>query len=202
MMKNTTKYPSKNTATTTSEVGQIRIIGGQWRGRKLPVVNEVGLRPTGDRMKETLFNWLMHETTDATCLDLFAGTGALGFEAASRYAKSVVLIEKSKIAAAKIKDNITKLKSANLTLLQIDALEYLNQKPSTPFDIIFIDPPFRQGLLNEVIEKIMVNELTQLGSHIYIETEREAVIEKIPSNWSLIKEKISGQVCYRLFLQH
>ncbi|SES90138.1 16S rRNA (guanine(966)-N(2))-methyltransferase RsmD [Thorsellia anophelis] len=199
MIKNNTNVKTGKQSSKKNEVGQIRVIGGKWRGRKLPVVSEEGLRPTGDRMKETLFNWLMHDLTDANCLDLFAGSGALGFEAASRYAGSVTFIEKSKIAAITIKENIAKLSANNLIIFQMDALEYLNQKPSKPFDIIFIDPPFRKGLLGEVLIKLTAHSFAQKGSRIYIETEREAIIEDIPNDWFLIKEKNTGQVCHRLF---
>ena len=132
---------SRKTQSTNSP-GQIRIIGGQWRGRKLPVLNAEGLRPTTDRNKETLFNWLMPYINDARCLDVFAGSGGLGLEALSRYAAHCDFIELDKQAASQLKSNLTLLKAnelASATVHQGDALGILKGISQAPYDIIFVD---------------------------------------------------------------
>lgn len=122
-------------------MGQIRIIGGQWRGRKLPVRDSEGLRPTTDRVRETLFNWLMPVIRDANCLDCFAGSGALGIEALSRYAASATLIELDKHNARQLSENLAQLKIHNAQVINANTLTYLANS-GTPFDVVFLDPPF------------------------------------------------------------
>ena len=123
--------------------GQIRIIGGLWRGRKLPVLNSEGLRPTTDRIKETLFNWLMFDVNERRCLDLFAGSGSLGFEALSRGASQVVMVEKDHQVAQQLSQNLARLPQAPATVVNTDAMRYLASS-ATPFDLVFLDPPFHQ----------------------------------------------------------
>ena len=188
-----------NTSKSNSPTsGHIRIISGQYRGRKLPVKDVQGLRPTTDRVKETLFNWLMNDIRDTVVLDCFAGSGGLGFEALSRYASSVTFIEKDNIAAQQIKSNISTLKNPNAILIQGDALLFL-AKNTTQFNLAFIDPPFRQGLAQPICDLLVEkNALTQ-DALIYLEVENELLDFKAPSNWSLKKEKTAGQVSYRLY---
>lgn len=184
-----------------ASLGQIRIIGGKWRGRKLPVRDSEGLRPTTDRIKETLFNWLMPVVREARCLDCFAGSGALGFEALSRFADTVTFIELDKQNAQLLTENKTRLQAENVTIINSNSLMVLSQIGNA-FDVVFIDPPFRKGLLNETIELLEKNQWLADESWIYIESEAESSLTNIPVNWQLHREKIAGQVAYRLFIRH
>ncbi|MBC8652516.1 16S rRNA (guanine(966)-N(2))-methyltransferase [Providencia vermicola] len=181
-------------------LGQIRIIGGKWRSRKLPVRDSEGLRPTTDRIKETLFNWLMPVIRDARCLDCFAGSGALGFEALSRFAQTVTFIELDKQNAQLLAENKTRLQADNASVVNNNTLNILNQS-GVPFDVVFIDPPFRKGLLNETIQLLEKNQWLAEESWVYIESEAESPLTDIPANWQLHREKIAGQVAYRLFIR-
>ncbi|MDE1211169.1 16S rRNA (guanine(966)-N(2))-methyltransferase RsmD [Vibrio aestuarianus] len=188
----------QNSSQNKPSTGFVRIISGLWRGRKLPVHDAQGLRPTTDRVKETLFNWLAQEVPGAKCLDLFAGSGGLGFEAASRQAESVTLIELNPTAFKQIQQNIAALNASNVQAVNSDALTFL-QQVGTPQHIIFIDPPFRQGLLNETVTLLEQNGWLADDAMIYIETEKELPLDGIPNNWRLHREKTAGQVSYRLF---
>ncbi|MFC0178646.1 16S rRNA (guanine(966)-N(2))-methyltransferase RsmD [Thorsellia kenyensis] len=188
---------TKKEVRTHFHSGFVRIIGGKWKGRKLEVIEKPGLRPTGDRMKETLFNWLMHDIIGSHCLDLFAGSGSLGFESASRGAASVTLIEKDKAVTEILTNNIKKLACDTIIALQIDALEYIKVAPKKAFDIIFLDPPFNQGLLGRLLFDLLQQGFLEKNGIIYLESEYTSIIE-IPDSLNLIKEKISGQVRYQL----
>lgn len=181
-------------------MGQIRIIGGQWRGRKLPVRDSEGLRPTTDRVRETLFNWLMPVIQDARCLDCFAGSGALGLEALSRYASSATLIELDKANSRQLTENLSRLQAQDATVINTNTLTYLEQ-PGTPFDIIFLDPPFRKDLLSNTVKLLEQNQWLADECWIYIESEVESPLSDIPANWHLHREKIAGQVAYRLYIR-
>lgn len=178
--------------------GQIRIIGGQWRGRKLPVPDSAGLRPTTDRVRETLFNWLAPDLQQARCLDCFAGSGALGLEALSRYAGSVTLLELEKPVAQQLTQNLQTLKAANAQVIQTNALSWLAQQ-GEPYEIVFIDPPFRKGLLEQTLQLLENNGWLADGALIYVESEVENGAPPVPVNWLLHREKIAGQVAYRLY---
>ncbi|WP_085300166.1 16S rRNA (guanine(966)-N(2))-methyltransferase RsmD [Cognaticolwellia mytili] len=186
------KQPNKSAAK-----GQIRIIAGQYRGRKLPVLMADGLRPTTDRVKETVFNWLMPYVQDAKCLDCFAGSGGLGFEALSRGAKSVTFIELNKAAAQQLTANKTLLKADNIDILSTNALEFL-QKNQQEFSLVFIDPPFRKGLAQKTAEALSQQGLSE-NALIYVEMESDNNQQVMPSHWQLLKEKIAGQVVYQLY---
>ena len=177
--------------------GQIRIIAGQYRGRKLPVLMADGLRPTTDRVKETVFNWLMPYIQDAHCLDCFAGSGGLGFEAMSRGASNVTLIELNKLAAQQLKDNKALLKADNIQVVQQNALDFL-QNNQQSFSLVFIDPPFRKGLAQQTAQLLSEKGLTD-DALIYVEMESDHNTQIMPSHWQLLKEKIAGQVVYRLY---
>ncbi len=127
-----------------SNKGKIRIIGGEWRGRRIAVSAAPDLRPTPDRVRETLFNWLGQRLDGLACLDLFAGSGALGFEAASRGAARVVMVEQDRKALAQLRDSLQLLGARNIALIPGDALAYL-ERPGERFDVVFLDPPFRQN---------------------------------------------------------
>lgn len=191
-MKRDVKTPQKAN-------GAIRIISGRWRGRKLPVIDVQGLRPTTDKNKETLFNWLMPYTQDAKCLDAFAGSGGLGFEALSRYAESTVFIELDKKAVNKLNDNIKLLniEKGQAIVHQGAAVQILDRQQE-PFDLIFLDPPFNKNLLPELISKISQRELLAADGVIYIESEGSCSYS-VPEDWDLIKEKRTAQVLVRLY---
>ena len=177
--------------------GSIRIIAGKHRGRKLPVILADGLRPTTDRIKETLFNWLMPYVQNSHCLDCFSGAGSLGFEAYSRGAQQVTLLELNKNAALQLKQNKQLLAANTIDVIQTDTLHFLKQ-PTKTFNIVFIDPPFRQDLVTKTIELLNQGWLAD-SAIIYLEVEKEATNLTIPENWQLLKEKQAGQVSYRLY---
>lgn len=178
--------------------GQIRIIGGQWRGRKLPVPESPGLRPTTDRVRETLFNWLAPSIVDAHCLDCFAGSGALGLEALSRYAGSATLLEMERQVAQQLQKNLATLKATHGKVVNTNTLAFLNQT-GTPHDIVFVDPPFRKGLLEETLHLLESNGWLANDALIYVESEVENGLPPVPASWDLHREKIAGQVAYRLY---
>lgn len=194
MLRRRQQNPSQKRAPS----GQVRIISGLWRGRKLPVHDAEGLRPTTDRVKETLFNWLAQDIPHAKCLDLFAGSGGLGFESASRQADKVTMLEMNPQAFAQLKTNIAALKASNIEAVNTDTLAYLKQ-PGQAYDVVFIDPPFRQGLLQETVQLLEQNGWLAANAMIYIESEKELPLTELPASWQLYREKIAGQVCYRLF---
>jgi len=181
----------------TKATGSIRIIAGKHRGRKLPVLMADGLRPTTDRVKETLFNWLMPYINQSQCLDCFAGAGSLGFEALSRGAKQVTFIELDKKAARQLQQNKQLLNAENITINNSNALTFLTT-PSDTFDVAFIDPPFRKGLVEQTVT-LLNNGWLNDNALIYIEMESEGGQLSLPSHWSLLKEKVAGQVSYRLY---
>lgn len=174
-------------------LGMIRIIGGDWRGRKLPVLSKDGLRPTSDRMRETLFNWLQFEIAGACCLDAFAGSGALGFEALSRGASSVVFIEKNAEVAQQLLSNCALLKTQQAQVFNIDSQAWLNQNEQVSFDLVFIDPPFHQCLVEPTLQALLA-----AGRHypawLYIEQEKTlAWPEACLSQFELYREKTNSQ---------
>jgi len=178
---------------------QLRIIAGLWRGRKLSFPDVDGLRPTGDRIRETLFNWLAPEIQGARCLDLFAGSGALGIEALSRGAEVSVLVERDSKAAAQLKANLEILKAGQGRVVNADALGLL-QKGNTdaPYHIIFIDPPFQLKLWQSVIDALEAGNWLADNATIYIESGRDDEYHP-PINWQLHRDKHAGAVSYRLF---
>jgi 16S rRNA (guanine966-N2)-methyltransferase len=175
--------------------GQIRIIGGDFRGRKLPVRSAEGLRPTSDRMRETLFNWLQFDIAGMTCLDVFAGTGALGLEAVSRGAAQVDFLELDAHNAKQLQQNIQTLKIDHATLKQTDSLQWLQQACSKPYDLIFLDPPFGKGLMQPVLEAIFQQNWIQNNqAWLYLEQEKSLDWPSLPDNWQLYREKTTSQV--------
>lgn len=153
----------------------LRIIGGEWRSRRLKFADVPGLRPTPDRMRETLFNWLQRQVPGSRCLDLFAGSGALGLEALSRGAREVVLVEKHPAAAKALRDNLALLGAQNATLVNDDASRYLRSlSAAEAFDLIFLDPPFRKNLLEPILETLLAKSLLKPEGMIYLEQEAEA----------------------------
>lgn len=180
--------------------GQIRIIGGDWRGRKLPVLNAEGLRPTSDRVRETLFNWLQFEVPGARCLDVFAGSGALGFEALSRGAKQVTLLELNAANAKQLKQNLVTLKSENATIVQTDSLQWLTNNATEQYDVLFVDPPFNQGLMQPTVDLLFKNGLLKSEQAcLYLEQEKQLDWPDLPEGWGCVKEKTTSQVKFGLF---
>lgn len=175
---------------------RLRIIGGRWRSRtfSFPVVD--GLRPTGDRIRETLFNWLAPILPGARCLDLFAGSGILGLEALSRGASHCTLVELHPAAAKQLRQNAQLLGANNAQVLQTSALAFLDQQPE-PVDVVFLDPPFSGDFWQPVMNKLNEGWLRD-GAMIYVESRRDAALIA-PANWLLHREKLAGQVCYRLY---
>lgn len=175
----------------------LRIIGGQWRGRKLRFADGEGLRPTTDRVRETLFNWLQPVIQGARCLDLFAGSGALGLEALSRGAREVVFIETNPRAIAALKENLTLLQAGNSRVIRGDALAFLDGS-AEHFDVIFLDPPFRRDLLVPVLQRLANSGWLAPGAYIYLELESEEGVPELPEGWELLRSKQAGQVAYHL----
>lgn len=186
----------------TGSSGEIRIIAGTWRGRKLPVLTRSGLRPTTDRIKETVFNWLAPYVPSAVCLDCYAGSGALAFEAVSRGANAATLLEKNHTVYLQLTANRNKLNASTLTLIHADTLDYLQSATPSPFDIAFVDPPFDENLVPETAALLEEKGWLSNTALIYIETRCSQDPLSLPVNWYPYREKKAGQVCYRLYQRH
>ena len=182
--------------------GQVRIIAGQWRSRRLPIQDLEGLRPTTDRVRETLFNWLANDLVNARVLDCFGGSGALALEALSRYASFAKIIELQRSAALQLKENLQTLKCDKAEVLNADTLVVLQRGCEQGFDVVFIDPPFRKGLAEKTIQLLDSQGWLNDGALIYVEIESELPQLAIPSRWHALKEKNAGQVSYRLYQYH
>ena len=181
---------------------QLRIIGGEWRSRRLSFADAEGLRPTPDRVRETLFNWLAPIIDGARCLDPFAGSGALGFEALSRGAAEVVMLDKQRSTIKQLQDNLRLLHCERAELIHTDALSYLQQTAASPFDIVFLDPPYRQNLLTPCMDLLERQGWLKAEAYIYLELESEAELPELPVNWQLRHSKKAGQVAYHLACRH
>lgn len=176
---------------------QLRIIGGQWRGRRWSFPELPGLRPTPDRVRETLFNWLAPILPGTRCLDLFAGSGALGLEALSRGAASVTFVERQPVAARALRDTLRLLNAQDAQVEAVDALYWLRQA-ATPFEIVLLDPPFGQGLLEPICTILEMEGWLSASAWIYLEAEAATERLVLPQNWVLRREKTAGAVSYRL----
>jgi len=203
-MKRGEKRSSTNSAAASSKPsGTVRIISGRFRGRKLSVLDVQGLRPTTDKNKEMLFSWLTPYTSDARCLDAFAGSGGLGFEALSRYADCCTFIELDKSVAKNLAANIQLLglSAQQAKIIQGNTLNTMMTLSNTerPYELIFLDPPFNQNLLPETIERIVEKDLLAIDGVIYIECEGQGIIYSVPENWKMLKEKHSAQILARVY---
>ena len=187
------KRPANKTVQKAGRHSQLRIIGGQWRSRRLPIAAVPGLRPTPDRVRETLFNWLQMKVPGARCLDLFAGSGALGFEALSREAAEVVMVEKHPVAYKQLEDNVAALGSGQLQLLHTEGLAFLRTKPE-PFDLIFLDPPFHKGLIDQVLGLIAQYDLLKTDGMIYLEYENGLKPDLASTGLDVFRKTSAGQV--------
>ena len=181
--------------------GEVRIIGGHWRGSKLPVVSALGLRPTADRVRETLFNWLQSELPGARVLDLFAGTGALGFEAASRGAASVDFVESDAGAVQALREADRRLNADGAVAVRVHrstaaAFFAAEPGPTAPWTLVFIDPPFAAGLWNAAFDALAPRLADR--THVYVESPKDAVLS-VPTGWVLHRELSTRETCARLY---
>ena len=177
----------------------LRLVGGRHGGRKLHFPDAKGLRPTADRVRETLFNWLAPVIEGSVCLDLFAGSGALGFEAISRGAAHVTMVEIASPVSRQLRQNADLLKeSQHIDIHQHTARNWLEQSSGEKFDIIFLDPPFKENLLQDTLELIMNRQIVKPAGLIYIERDKQQQMPDLPENCSIIKDKSAGQVAYSL----
>ncbi len=177
--------------------GRVRIIAGRWRGRRLPVPDLPGLRPTPDRVRETLFNWLAPWVEGAACLDLFAGTGALGLEAASRGARRVVMVDESDPVAAGLRERVTELGARGVEVHRAEGLAWL-RRANERFDVVFLDPPFRRGLIPPACALLEERELLVAGGYAYLEAEETVEPGALPPGWELVRSGRAGDVRYHL----
>ena len=179
---------------------QLRIIGGRWRGRKLSFAAVPGLRPTPDRVRETLFNWLAPVVPGSRCLDLYAGSGALGIEAASRGAAQVLMVDHASEVVDMLREQLASLRASEVTVIQSDVWEWL-RGPSQVFDIVFLDPPFHQGRLPATMQLLEVNGWLAPDAFVYIEAEKGLQLD-LPQGWEIYRSKQAGQVSYQLARRH
>ena len=175
----------------------MRIIAGRWRRRLLPVAPPAELRPTPDRVRETVFNWLRNHIEGARCLDLFAGSGALGFEAASRGAASVVMVERDRSLAAALESAARDLGADTVEVVQADALAWM-PPPESRFDIVFLDPPWSRPAPEAALARL--DRLGALAAHclVYLETDRDRAAIELPPGWRFERARRAGRVRYHL----
>ena len=188
-------------ARTQPDTGVLRIIGGRWRSRKLVFPDRPGLRPTTDRVRETLFNWLQADVPGSRCLDLFAGSGALGLEAASRGAAAVLMLEHDAQATRALAANIELLGATQSNLMQRDTMAFLQAGRAVDmpgFDIVFIDPPYQTALAERCCALLEQQHWLASQAKVYVECGAASELT-VPQNWRLLKQKRAGQVAYHLF---
>ncbi|MBA1148491.1 16S rRNA (guanine(966)-N(2))-methyltransferase RsmD [Ectothiorhodospiraceae bacterium WFHF3C12] len=177
---------------------QFRIIGGEWRGRRMPFPNVPGLRPTADAVRETLFNWLQTRIEGSRCLDLFAGSGALGIEALSRGASDVIFVERARPAATGLKAGLEALRAGERArVLQSSALSLL-QRGAEPRDLVFLDPPFESDIIGRCCRLLAERGWLAPGALVYAEVDRQRGLPELPAGWSVIRQGQSGRVGYHL----
>lgn len=175
----------------------LRIIGGEWRGRKVEFPPVAAIRPTPDRVRETLFNWLQLAIPGSRCLDLFAGSGALGLEALSRGAAAVVFVESDTQAAGRLSGNLRLLACDRGTVVSTRAQQYL-EGAVEPCDVIFLDPPYAERLLAATCRRIEERGWLKPGGLVYLEDAATAGAPELPANWTLHRSKRAGEVGYHL----
>jgi len=192
---------ARRNTTGKSQTGRLRIVAGNWRSRLLDIADVPGLRPTSERIRETLFNWLAPEIHGKRCLDLFAGTGGLGLEALSRGAGSAVFVERSARAVHQLKANIEVLEAAQATVQHTDANEFLGRARAQCFDIVFLDPPFADDVLADLCRLIHEKDILADGGLVYLEQDRAKESVALPDDWHVLKDKTAGNVRYMLVQQ-
>jgi 16S rRNA (guanine966-N2)-methyltransferase len=193
---------SKSQKPEPGKRNSLRIVGGGWRGRRVHFPDSPGLRPTPDRVRETLFNWLQFAVAGTRCLDLFAGSGALGLEALSRGAREVVFVDEAAAVAHTLRAEIERLgaapgAAARARVIHGSAARYLAM-PAEPFDLIFLDPPFGQAALAQYVQLIQAGGWIKEGGWVYLEGERQAGAPALPAGWDLLRSKSAGEVGYHL----
>lgn len=184
---------------TAKTAGQVRLIAGTWRGRKLPVPDLPGLRPSGDRSRETLFNWLQPYVPGARCADLFAGSGALGFEAASRGAAQVHLVEIAPLAISALLESCSLLDAEQVSVQRSHAITWLREQPAASLDLMFVDPPFDSGLAVQTLNAIQQTDCMAPGGLVYVEAAAQLPELVMQSPFELWREKVLGDVRMRVF---
>lgn len=177
---------------------RLRIIGGRWRGMKIDFPAHAELRPSPDRVRETVFNWLQPVMAEARCLDLFAGSGALGVEALSRGAAEVVFVERDARIVQAINDTLKRLDAVGALVVRADAVIWLDQPPDRPFDVVFLDPPYAAALLPAICEKLTCHGWLASGALVYMESPAHEPIPALPASWSVHRSRQAGQVGYHL----
>ncbi len=189
---------AKRIAENKTQPGRLRIVAGNWRSRLLEIADVPGLRPTSARIRETVFNWLAPRVAGARCLDLFAGTGALGLEALSRGAAACVFVEKSTKAANTLRTNIATLAAENAVVHETSDVKYLQQGNAAAFELLFLDPPFAAEMLPDVCGLLEQSSVLADSARIYIEEDRDQPELKLPERWQVLKTRNSGNVRYSL----
>ena len=185
-------------ARKTAARNSVRIIGGAWRGRRIPFPDRPDLRPTPDRVRETLFNWLQPHIADARCLDLFAGSGALGLEALSRGARCAVFVERDAAAADAVREQLLRLGAAARGEVHCRSAAQMLRDAVAPFDLIFLDPPFRSDALGEIVPLLAERGWLAPAGFVYMESARASGAPPLPPGWRLLKSKSAGEVSYHL----
>lgn len=176
-------------------VSTLRIIAGRWRSRKISFIPLKGVRPTANMIRETLFNWLAPVIVDSCCLDLFAGSGALGFEALSRGAKYVVMADASIKVIKKLQGNARLLQADNVSFYCTEVPWSLGRIPEQSFNIIFLDPPFNCGLIKPTFDRLVGSNYLAKNALVYVESEKKLDIETImPKSWKILRQKGAGLV--------
>ena len=178
--------------------GELRVIGGALRGRKWRVADAAGLRPTPDRVRETLFNWLAPHISGRRVLDLFAGSGALGFEALSRGAATATLVEQDRAAQAVLRDTAARFGLGGARIEGGDAIAFLRSQPAAAFDLVFLDPPFQSGLLAPALRILYEQQVLAPDGFCYVEMAAASPLPSWPSGWTLHRSGKAGEVGYHL----
>jgi len=173
---------------------EVRIIGGQWKRSKLPVADRPGLRPTPDRVRETLFNWLGQDLSGWRCLDAFAGSGALGFEAASRGAAEVVLLERDAALVASLRQSQQRLKAEAMRIEASDAIAWMGRAPARSFDLVLLDPPFGSDLAEQALPQ--AQRLVADDGFVYLEARQ--ALAAAPEGWTVHRKGRAGAVHFHL----
>jgi 16S rRNA (guanine966-N2)-methyltransferase len=198
MIEEVFKHKSRPERPGPGKRNSVRIIGGEWRGRRVQFPDSPGLRPTPDRVRETLFNWLQQSVQGARCLDLFAGSGALGIEALSRGAREVVFVEQAREPARMLSAELERLGASSRARVIETAVQRFLAASGEPFDGIFLDPPYGRGYLADCVTAIEAAGWVKAGGWVYLESERAAGAPAIPPQWELVKSKSAGEVGYHL----
>ena len=190
--------PGQKRKTRGQPPGRLRIVAGKWRRRLLPVVNQEGLRPTAERIRETLFNWLAPFIEGSRCLDLFAGTGALGLEALSRGARETVFVESAEAAVRQLNASIDLLQAEGAVVIRRDARDFLNNATPEIFDVVYLDPPFAADYYEELCRLLAEKNWVRVGTRVYLEQDAGAAQPVLPPGWLVERQKTAGKVRYTL----